>query len=104
MICYFPERLPDNIKINLKPHKPKKIQSYAIKETSGSKKRETLKCPISEGQHNFEECTKILEQAVEDRSKTIYKKYLCHGCLEGISEEHNTKSCSNRRQCKVCND
>ena len=26
----------------LKPHKPKKIQSYAIQETSGNKKKETL--------------------------------------------------------------
>ena len=45
----------------------------------------------------------MLEQPVEDRSKTIYKKRLCYGCLEGISKEHNAKSCSNRRQCKVCN-
>ena len=39
---------------------------------------------ICEGQHDIEECTTILEQAVEDRSKTIYKKRLCYGCLEGI--------------------
>ena len=52
----------------LKPHKPKKIQSYAIKETSGNKKTETSKCPICEGQHDIEECTTILEQDVKDRS------------------------------------
>ena len=39
---------------------------------------------------------------MEDRSKTIYKKRLCYGCLGGISKEHNAKSCSNRRKCKVC--
>ena len=87
----------------LKPHKSKKIQSYAIKETSGIEKRETSKCPISEGQHDIEECTTILEKPVEDRSKTIYKKRLCYGCLQGISKEHNAKSCPNRRQYKVCN-
>ena len=87
----------------LKPHRPKKIQSYAIKETLGNKNKGTEKCPICEGQHDTEECTTILEQAVEDRSKTIYKKRLCYGCLEEISKEHNAKSCSNRRQCKVCN-
>ena len=87
----------------LKPHKPKKIQSSAIKETSGNKKRKTSKCPICEGQHDIEECTTILELAVEDRSKTIYKKRLCYGCLEGILKEHNAKRCSNRRQSKVCN-
>ena len=87
----------------LKPHRPKKIQSYAIKETSGNKNKGTAKCPICEGQHDIEEYTTILEQAVEDRSKTIYKKRLCCGCLEEISKDHNAKSCSNRRQCKVCN-
>ena len=80
------------------PHKPKKIQSYAIKETSGNENRETSKCAICEGQHDIGECTTILEQADEDRSKTIYKKSLCYDCLEGISKEHNAKSCSNRRQ------
>ena len=63
--------------------RPKKIQSYAIKETSRNESRETLKCPI---------CTTILEQTVQDRSKTIYKKRLCYGCLEGISKEHKAKS------------
>ena len=87
----------------LKPHRPKKIQSYAIKETSGNGNKGTAKCPICEGQHDIEECTTILEQTVEDRSKTIYKKRLCYGCLEEISKEHNAKLCSNRRQCKVCN-
>ena len=87
----------------LKPHKSKKIQSYATKETSGNEKRETSKCPICEGQHDIEECTTILEKPVEDRSKTIYKKRLCYGYLQGISKEHNAKSCPNRKQYKVCN-
>ena len=73
------------------------------RKQSGNKKRETYKCPIYESQHDIAECSTILEQAVENRSKTIYKKRLCYGCLEGISKEDNAKSCSNRRQCKVCN-
>ena len=87
----------------LKPHKPKKIQSYAIKETLRNENREISKCPICEGQHDIEECTTILDQAVENRSKTIYKKRLCYDCLDGIAKEHNAKSCSNRKQYKVCN-
>ena len=39
----------------LKPHKPKKIQSYAIKETSGNENKETSKCLIYEGQHDIED-------------------------------------------------
>ena len=72
----------------MKPHKSKELQSYAIKETPRNKNRETLKCQICEGQQDIEECTTILEQAVEDKSKTIYKKRLCYGCLEGLSKEH----------------
>ena len=41
------------------------MQSYAMKEASGNKKRETSKCPICEGQHDIEDCTTILEQAGE---------------------------------------
>ena len=73
------------------------------RKQSGNKKRETWKCPICESQHDIADCSTILEQSVEDRSKTIYKKRLCYRCLEGISKEHNAKSCSNRRQCEVCN-
>ena len=44
----------------LKPYKPKKMQSYAIKEISGNKKTETSKCSKCEGQHDIEKCTRIL--------------------------------------------
>ena len=76
----------------LKPHQPKKIQSYAIKETPAKEKRETSKCRICEGQHDTEQCSTILEQAFEDRSKTIYKKRLCYSCLEVISKEYKVKT------------
>ena len=46
----------------LKSHKPYKIQSYAIRETSGNKNRETSKSPICEGQHDIEECITTLEK------------------------------------------
>ena len=44
-----------------------------------------------------------MDQAVEDRSKTIYKKRLCYGCPGAISKEHNAKNCSSSRQRKLCN-
>ena len=87
---------------SLKPDNAKKIQIYPIKEKSGNQNRENSKYPICEGQHDIEDSTPILEQAVEDKSKTIYKNLVCYGFLEGISKEHNAKICSNRRKCKVC--
>ena len=83
MIHYITERLSDNMKIN---------HSNLINQR---KHRVML---------SRRECTTILEQAVEDRSKTIYKKRLCYGCLEGITKGHNAKGCcKKRKQCKVCN-
>ena len=38
---------------------------------------------------------------MEGRSKTLYKKKLCYGCLGNISKEHNAKSCANRRMNNV---
>ena len=45
---------------SLKPHRPKKIKRYVIKETSGNENKETSKCPICEGQPDIEECTTII--------------------------------------------
>ena len=63
----------------------------------------TYKCPIFEKNHGTEECVTFLAQSIEDRSKILYKRKLCDGCLSDISKEHNAKSCSKRRSCKVCN-
>ena len=44
-----------------------------------------------------------MAQSIEDRSKILYKRKLCYKCLSEISKEHNAKSCSKGRSCKVCN-
>ena len=64
----------------------------------------TGNCPVCEkGNHDIEECPTFLTQPVQDRSKTVFKKKLCYGCLAVISKDHNVKICSNRRSSKVCN-
>ena len=79
-----------------------KFQTHVIKEAGDSGKRDKAKCPICDEHHDIEECQVFLSQTMEDRSKTLYKKKLCYGCLGNISKEHNAKSCANRRMCKVC--
>ena len=44
-------------------------------------------------------CNKLLRKEVRPLTRNIF----VIGCLEGIAKEHNAKSCSDRRQCKVCN-
>ena len=78
-----------------------KFQTHVIKEAGDSEKRDKAKCPICD-EHDIKECQVFLSQTMEDRSKTLYKKKLCYGCLGNISKEHNAKSCANRRMCKVC--
>ena len=79
-----------------------KFQTHVIKEAEDSVKKDKAKCPICDEHHDIEECQVFLSQTMEDRSKTLYKKKLCYGCLGNVSKEHNAKSCTNRRMCKVC--
>ena len=79
-----------------------KFQTHVIKEAGDSGKKDKAKCLICDEHHDIKECQKFLIQTMEDRSKTLYKKKLCYGCLGNISKEHNTKSCANRRMCKNC--
>ena len=41
---------------------------------------------------------------MEERSKFLFNNKLCHGCLKTVTKEHNAKTCSSGRSCKVCNE
>ena len=68
-----------------------KFQTHVIKETGGSGKRDKAKCPICDDHHDIEECQIFLSQTMEDRSKTLYKKKLCYGCLGNIPQRTQHK-------------
>ena len=53
--------------------------------------------------HDIEDCTYYLQQTMEERSKFLSKNKLCYGRLKTVRKEHNAKTCSSRRSCKVCN-
>ena len=80
-----------------------KFQTHVIKEAGDSGKRDKAKCPVCDDHHDIGECQVVFSQTMEDRSKTLYKKKLCYGCLGNISKKHNAKSCANRRMYKVWN-
>ena len=40
---------------------------------------------------------------MEERSKFLFNNKLCHGFLKTVTKEHNAKTCSSGRSCKVCN-
>ena len=88
--------------------KHQKIHTYAIIKDVVDE-REVIQAkagnfPVREkNHHDIEDCPTFLTQPAQDRSKTVFKKKLCYGCLAAISKDHNGKKCSNRRSCKVSN-
>ena len=77
--------------------KHQKIHIYAItKDAVGERKvtqAKTGNCPVCEkGHHDIDDCPTFLTQPLQGRSKIVFKKKLCYGCLAAISKEHNAKS------------
>ena len=60
-------------------------------------------CPMCNENHDIENCNYCLQQTMEERSKFLFKNKLCYECLKTVTKEHNAKTCSSRRSCKVCN-
>ena len=54
--------------------------------------------------HDLEQCKAYLSKSVDERSKYLSTKKLCYGCLKPISKTHTTRSCNQRRTCKVCSE
>ena len=60
-------------------------------------------CLMCNENHDIEDCTYYLQQTMGERGKFLFKNKLCYGCLKTVTKEHNAKTCSSRRSCKVCN-
>ena len=78
-----------------------KLQTHAIYKTGECGKKDEAKFPACDDHYHIEECQVFMSQIMENRSKKLYRKKLCCGCLGNISKEHNARSCSNRSICKV---
>ena len=88
----------------LKPHKPKKIQNYAVKENQETRNEKIQSAQFLKTNMTLRSSQQFWNNLLRTEVRPFRSnKRLCYGCLEGISKEHNAKSCSNRRQCKVCN-
>ena len=59
-------------------------------------------CPVCGERHDIEDCKYYLQQTLEERSKLVFQKKLCYGCLEPMTMEHNAKDCKHRLTCKIC--
>ena len=89
-----------------KIHKHQSIHTYTITKDAADKREvtqaKTGTCPVCEkGHQDIEDYPTFLTQPVQDRSKTVFKKKLCYGCLPALSKDHNARKGSNRRSYKV---
>ena len=79
------------------------INSCNISEDKSNKIASKVEvCPKCNKNHDTEDCTYYLQQTMEERNKFLFKNKLCYGCLKTVTKEHNAKTCSSRRSCKVC--
>ena len=57
-------------------------------------------CVLCNENHDLDNCAQYLQKDVDERKRFVFGKRLCFGCY-GTS--HNSRQCSNRRKCTVCN-
>ena len=85
-------------------------KEYTDKHDSSSKKRlmksyaDQTSDPAKEAKHDMDHCTIFNEQTVEDRSKALANEKLCYECYMQITADHNTRTCSNGKICKICDE
>ena len=72
--------------------------------SSDGPKEPSPKCSNCSSKHDIEDCKEYLDLEVDDRHKLIFSKKLCFCCLQPVSEQHVAKLCTQKRQCKVCNE
>jgi hypothetical protein len=59
-------------------------------------------CPICNGSHDLEECSKFVSMNVNDRKQFLVEHKLCFGCFKHMSRQHTVKTCKRRKSCKIC--
>ncbi|XP_068205264.1 uncharacterized protein [Palaemon carinicauda] len=77
-----------------------KLRKQVTVQPSNSVSQYTRKCQLCSGHHDLEECPQFLHRSVDERREFVKVNRLCFSCL---GNNHTSKRCLNRRQCKTCN-
>ena len=62
------------------------------------------KCPLCSALHDIEQCSQFISLGTDERHRTVFKLRLCFSCLAPVTQEHNGKSCTSKRNCLVCQE
>ncbi|XP_068205273.1 uncharacterized protein [Palaemon carinicauda] len=77
-----------------------KLRKQVTVQPSNSANQYTRKCQLCSGHHDLEECPQFLHRSVDERREFVKDNRLCFSCL---GNNHTSKGCLSRRQCKTCN-
>ncbi|XP_068237008.1 uncharacterized protein [Palaemon carinicauda] len=94
-VCVF-----SKAKANLGSSQTKQNSFAVTVQPSNSANQYTRKCQLCSGHHDLEECPQFLHRSVDERREFVKDNRLCFSCL---GNNHTSKRCLNRRQCKTCN-
>ena len=74
----------------------RRVKSLAIETKTGDS-------PFFSARHDTEECDEFKKLSVNERSKVSFRKKLCYRCSQLNDDGHNSKTCTKRRKCRICN-
>ena len=60
-------------------------------------------CCLCSSPHDIEDCEEFLKKDVDQRHKTVFRENLCFSCLRPVGGDHISKTCIEKRKCRVCN-
>ena len=61
-----------------------------------------LPCPWCGSLHDLDECEAYRSRSLSERRSFLVERHLCFGCYNPCSENHNARTCQNRRSCSIC--
>ena len=79
-----------------------KVEKKRGDAKDGDRELKKVQCPVCDESQDRNDCSMFKDQTLEERSKILWKKKLCYGCYSPLSQDHNAKTCKQRRICKVC--
>ena len=98
ILCMLISKLPGNTR----DWWNRNVEEKSGDAKDGDSEFKKVQCPVCDESCGLENCSIFKDQTLEERSKILWKKKLCYGCYSPVSQDHNAKTCKQRRTCKIC--
>ncbi len=91
---------------NLNEKDEHQINTMNTQKEVASPHNEILKqvsCVYCQQNHDIDDCSEFKILDMKNKKAFIFRKRLCFSCFKAVSPAHTSKTCRNKRKCKVCN-